>query len=131
MSKETQTAEMNLQAFVKNTLTDIAQAIHGAQPIVEALGTTISPMGTYSDTLNDETIGKTRTETHHEYQKVLVDFDIAVTSVNSDGISTKIGVFLPYVGLGQNKSADLQNTQLSRIKFSVPVVFFPRPVRLP
>lgn len=114
--------EMNLQKFVETALWEISNAIWSVHSKVEGIGTTISPMITVP--------GLKPKDDRREFHTVQIEFDVAVTSMSSEGGSSGIGVFLGSFGVGKQATEDLQHTQLSRVKFSVPVVFNPRPIKV-
>lgn len=51
----------------------------------------------------------------------MVDFDVAVTTVESEQSKGGAGIFVAGLGLGGQIRSDAQNTVVSRIKFSVPI----------
>lgn len=52
-----------------------------------------------------------------------IDFDISVTSSETDGSENKAGVFIKVLDIGHKNISTNNNTSTNRIKFSVPVSF--------
>lgn len=51
-----------------------------------------------------------------------VEFDVGLTSVDRSGSSEGIGVFLGGVSLGKKNDSGLEQTAITKIKFSIPLV---------
>ena len=110
---------MKLEDFISQTLREILVGIKQAQAFAEENGGEIVPPKIRFRTdqglqLYDQTDGT-------PVEKI--EFDVAVTA--TEGTSTKggIGVFVGAVGLGSQGQSNASNQSVSRIKFSVPVMF--------
>jgi len=102
---------MELKDFVKETLTQIMSGIIEAQnsDIIKESKSAIVPSGQFSkdiDVRNKE-----------------ISFDVAVTTDKSTGTKGGIGIFVGPVGIGSQGQTDKSNTNVSRIKFTVPVYY--------
>lgn len=117
--------QMDLQTFVKKSLVEISQAVYEAQAQCEANSTIVSPVMKYEKKSDGSATIASVTKLP-DYPKVMVDFDIAVTSSDKSNKDGGIKVFLGGLNLGGTKGVESEATQLSRIKFSVPVIFSPK-----
>ncbi|MFC3203237.1 hypothetical protein ACFOEW_15605 [Alteromonas oceani] len=111
---------MELKEFIKTALSEIIEAVseasdHAAQHEAK-IGST--QMQGYLKEAK-----ATWDENGHAISQV--DFDIALTEGNKSNTKGGIGVHLGAVKLGTDGSSQNENSSLSRIKFSVPVVFSP------
>jgi len=52
----------------------------------------------------------------------MVEFDVALTTVEGGQAKSGIGVFVGPVGVGTQAQIDAQNSVVNRIRFSVPVL---------
>jgi len=52
-----------------------------------------------------------------------IEFDISVTSSESEGSEKKAGVFIKVVDLGVKNNSTNNNSSTNKIKFKVPVIF--------
>jgi len=52
-----------------------------------------------------------------------VEFDVAVTTTEGKGTKGGFGVFVGPIGAGSQGQSQSSNTSMSRIKFSIPIVF--------
>jgi hypothetical protein len=103
--------EVKLKDFVTETLKEIFDGVVDAQEYCSRTGS------------GGEVASGTRYKTRDGTAAQSIEFDVAVTT--TEGTETKggIGVFVGPVGLGSQGKSDASNTSVSRIKFSVPVVF--------
>lgn len=62
---------------------------------------------------------------HHETLATTetVSFDVALTIEEGSGTKGGIGVFVGAIGVGSQGQSDSRSTSLSRVTFSVPVIF--------
>jgi len=112
---------MNLKDFVEETINQIASGVVAAQKHATGTesGVIINPKGTTTSTRGQLILSNDKTA--RSVQEI--DFDVAVTV--SDGTTTRggIGVFVGPVGLGAQGKSEATNQSVSRIKFSVPIMF--------
>lgn len=110
---------MELQEFVKETLTQISQGVKEAQDVVRGAGGYVNPAVTYAQ-------GKSELvyfgETARGHRTFLVDFDVAVTAAEKTaaegGAKLTVASFLSIGGSGKS---DAENTSTSRVRFKVPL----------
>jgi len=110
---------MNLQDFVSETLREILAGIKQAQAFAEEHGGKVVP-----PRMSFRTAEGTQVWDQHDGTPVqMIEFDVAVTAI--EGTTTKggIGVFVGAIGLGSQGQSNASNQSVSRIKFSVPVIF--------
>jgi len=113
---------MKLEDFVAEALTEIINGVKRAQEQVASTGARINPSG-YKVPF-DRLEGRKWSSENGDTTET-VEFDVAVTT--TEGTETKggIGVFVGAVGLGSQGRSEAQNSSVTRIKFSVPVVLPP------
>lgn len=109
---------MLLSEFVAESIKQIIDGVNEAKKYGNANGAKINPKGWGWNSTNVQ--AKYETETGAPIETI--EFDVAVTTV--EGTTTKggIGVFVGAVGLGSQGQSSAQNTSMSRLKFSVPLV---------
>jgi hypothetical protein len=108
---------MNIQEFIKETLTQIA---NGASDVNESL----AEVGAYvpSKCIKGEGV-IIRHEGDMPQNVVMVDFDIALTVSQSKSTSGGGGISIAsIVKTGVQKEGNTENQEVNRIKFSVPLV---------
>lgn len=111
---------MNLKAFVRTALEEIIGGIEDAQKSVAATGSraSISPQLTPTDygeaaILDGGVCGKV----NH------VTFDVAVTVASDSDLKGKVEISIAPVALSLGKGKSAHTGSVSRIAFSVPVVY--------
>ena len=113
--------DIELKDFVSEALKQIIEGIVVAQEFAKAKHTAVVPTDIYynSDSPNvpEGILGGGDSYTN------LINFDIAVTA--SDALQKKsgLGVFITVIGSSLQSQEDVSNSSVSRIKFTVPVLF--------
>ncbi len=110
---------MKLQDFISETLREILGGIREAQAFAAETGGRVMPANATfrSDQgllMWDKTDGT---------PIQMIEFDVAVTTIEGTATKGGIGVFVGAIGLGSQGQSTATNQSVSRIKFSVPVVF--------
>src|SRR5262245_507154 len=107
---------LELRAFVKQSLVEIAQAIADARPEVAALGGTVVPVALFG--------GGTATAVRdaHDRPVTTIEFDLAVTATAESGTRGGIGVVAVWLKVDAGADEREIGSTVSRIKFSVPMV---------
>lgn len=109
---------MELQDFVKETLTQIATGVKDVQTQIRDIGGYVNPViagqrGPVQAYFGETALG------HHTF---LVDFDVAVKAVEKSagegGAKLAVASFLSIGGSGRS---DTENESTSRIKFQIPL----------
>ena len=113
---------MELKEFVTHSLTDIIGGVIDAQELTKDTGAIINPaMSGASKSDGVVYIDRETSETYHRSINMF-DFDVAITA--SEGKGTK-GIIMVVSGIlsgaGQVSTSG-ESSEVSRIKFSVPVV---------
>ncbi len=113
---------MELRDFVAESLKQVVDGIVNAQEYSKKKGAFINPKDMVNTSNNGLIVTHNLGSGQYPIPQV-IEFDVAVTV--SEGMEAKagIGVFAGALGLGtQAKVAD-GNSSISRIKFSIPVLF--------
>jgi hypothetical protein len=110
---------MKLEDFVSETLRQIISGVKQAQAFAKDQGGQVVPPNMVFRTSEGVQLFDSRDGTPIEQ----IQFDVAVTT--TEGTSTKggIGVFVGPLGLGSAGQSNASNQSLSRISFSVPIIF--------
>ncbi len=111
---------MKLEDFISEALIEIVSGIKRAQTSTESTGAKINPKGYIVP--QGKLVGQKWNSKNGDTTEV-IEFDIAVTT--TEGTETKggIGVFVGAIGLGSQGRSEAQNSSVTKIKFSVPIVF--------
>jgi hypothetical protein len=104
---------LKLEDFVAETITQIINGINKTHENAKKNGATVNPRIERRNA--GETIAVSPIHT--------VEFDVAVTTIEEKGAKGGFGVFVGPMGIGSQGKSELSNTSMSRIKFSVPVIF--------
>jgi hypothetical protein len=115
---------MDIQTFVSETLRQVVAGIHLAQKTVaqESIGAKINPRGITALAKN----ANGQKEPHDINTKLPVhqiEFDIAVTVSESSEGKAGGGLLIAGLGIGGQKTAASENLSVSRVSFTVPVVW--------
>jgi hypothetical protein len=110
---------VKLQDFISETLREILAGIREAQAFSAANGGAVMPAKVTFRTdqglpMWDKTDGT---------PVQMIEFDVAVTTAEGTATKGGVGVFVGAVGLGSQGQSNASNQSVSRIKFSVPVIF--------
>ena len=107
---------MKLEQFVEEALTQLMRGVHAAQKKAVEFGATINPCP-------DAVYGDRQWTSHNQLPIVDVAFDVALTSESGDSKKGGIGVFLGALAAGGEVDKKASHGSISRIQFTVPVVF--------
>jgi hypothetical protein len=119
---------MELQQFIEQTLVRIAKGIAGANKSLKEdsslkdSGAVVSPAHIANVGLRPGAFGD-KFERDCEPIVHLIQFDVAVTATSGTATSGGVGVKLAVVDLGTKGQSDRKDTNESRIKFGIPMVF--------
>ena len=103
---------MDLKEFVATTLVQIIEGVADAQKVAEEMGAVINPRA--RATASSVTTGQG--QAIH-----LVEFDVALTSIEGRTTSGGGGITVAFVRAGGEKETSATEASVSRVKFSVPV----------
>ena len=106
---------MELKEFVSNTLSQIIEGIVISQENAKKSGAEINPYGV--KIANFPSIAFTSTGQAGQ----IVEFDVALTAIESDEMKGSIGVVAAVLGVGVQGKAASSDSTINRVKFSVPV----------
>ena len=109
---------MNLKDFVSETLSEIIEGVKNVKQDEAKFGAEINPdvFGDTKDIVRQGLLKMSGSKT-----VTIVDFDVAVTAIEGQGAKGGVGVFAGAIGLGGQGESKIENSTVSRIKFSVPV----------
>lgn len=110
---------MELQEFVSQTLVEISQGVSQAQKRLSDSGAMISPQVVQSKAESTASVGYINT---NYGMAQVVTFDVAVTVGDRSSAGGGIGVFSGAINLGGKGETSQENSPLSRVQFSVPVI---------
>ena len=109
---------MELKEFVKVTLEQIVEGAAQAQESIRKLGGNVNP--TSLDYFKD---GQRNIYQHAMPQEVL--FDVGLTATDRSGSSEGIGVFLGSISLGKKNDSGIEQTAITKVRFTIPLVLPP------
>jgi len=115
---------MDIQTFVSETLRQVVDGIRSAQKTVakESTGAKINPRGITALAKN----ANGQRQPHDIDTKLpihQIEFDIAVTVSESAEGKAGGGLLVAGLGIGGQKTAATENLSVSRVSFTVPVVW--------
>jgi len=111
----TQEINMELKDFVSETLKQVMEGVKMAQEKAAEVGGTINPQGFVVP-------GKSMPmNTGLSITGQMIDFDIVVSTQDTDKAKGGVGIFVGEIGIGVKGEAESQSTAVNRIRFSVPV----------
>lgn len=115
---------MDLQTFLSESLQQIIAGIHSAQEKIKQgqSGAKVNPRGTTA-VATDSQGRKQPCDIDTKLPIHQVEFDIAVTASESTEGKAGGGLLIAGLGIGGQKTATTENLSVSRIKFTVPVVW--------
>ena len=108
--------EVKLEDFVGETLKQIIGGVKNAQEKAKDVKATISPDSHLNYDKKDCLFYAGRLVEH-------VDFDVAVTCTEQKEAKGGFGIFVAALGAGAQGKTATSSSTITRIKFSVPVVF--------
>jgi len=108
---------MQLDQFISESLNQIFRGISNAKKEANELGFQVNPwiVGGRSDPSGLLIDRETKTPVK------VVEFDVAVTTTESDQSKGGAGIFIAPLAIGAQKKTSETNMVVSRIKFSVPI----------
>jgi len=109
---------MDLQEFVAETISQIVDGVINAQKLVSEKGGEINPHVNTSH----EQLGKQGYLFSSEGPVQIVQFDVALTISEGTGTKGGIGIFAGPIGLGSSGQSSAENSSVSRVRFSVPLL---------
>ncbi len=108
---------MELKEFIKETLTQIVEGISEAKKANKNSMIEIAPEGVYGDRPLKSNRGESSMNTR------MVDFEVALKQTEGKANQVGIGVILASIGSKASSSDKNDNETVTRIKFSVPILF--------
>ena len=112
---------MELNVFVSESLKNIIDGVRDAQEYASEVDAKINPVVNSADRDRFRNSVRTNDGTGRIVQDV--HFDVLVTVTEGKATKGGIGVFAGAIGIGTQGQSEAENSSMSRIKFSVPVIF--------
>jgi hypothetical protein len=110
---------MDLKDFVAETLVQIVEGVEDARKRVEDKSVGVNPqMATTHDHAGAQGLLHIGGQTFAQ----VVQFDVALTVLEGKGTKGGIGIFAGGIGLGSSGQSQTENSSVSRVKFSIPLV---------
>jgi acyl-CoA thioesterase len=106
---------MELNKFIQNTLKQIIEGVAESQTYAREKGAIINPSH-----VSFQKDGKSNR--HVSAMPQDVQFDVGLTSTNTEGSNEGIGVFLGAINLGKNNKESNEVSAVTKVKFTVPIV---------
>jgi hypothetical protein len=116
------THDMELKDYIKETLTQIIQGVSEAQKFAAENNSKINPSNVQLFYKGDNPIYSDKNNNNYAQ---IIDFDIAITVTEGNNNKGGVGVFFGTFGAGGQIENQQMNSNVNRIKFSVPV-FLPK-----
>jgi hypothetical protein len=110
---------MKLEEFITETINQIISGISKTHDHAKEKGATVNPRLEHRKTTLST--GKTTVRAVSPIHNV--EFDVAVTTTEGKGTKGGFGVFVGPIGAGSQGQSESSNTSMSRIKFSIPIIF--------
>lgn len=117
---------MELKDFVKTALIQLTEAVSEAQEATRETGALINPGISRETAISGTQMYNTAARhdpTEHPIQMVEFDAAVTVTETGEADVGARISILGAVIGAGG--AAGSESTSVSRIKFTVPVVFKP------
>ena len=105
---------MELDKFIEETILQIVKGVKSSQEKAKESGALINPECAMSN--------GGRVYTQHRKYIDLIDFEVGLTNVDGKEEKGGIGVFFGGFGIGGSENSDVQNTSITKVKFSVPII---------
>ena len=114
---------MKLDEFVSQTIKQIIDGVVSAQEYTKDsdIKSIVNPTLYYPGT--DPKLGRVRDSVHHDDEfPTWIEFDVAVTASEGEKAEGGLGLFVSVFAFGAKAQADARYSEVSRIKFSIPIV---------
>lgn len=115
---------MQLEEFVAESLTQLARGIKAASVAVTEAGGVVNP------STREKPGGRDFNTRLGMVPVVEVEFDVAVSASGTEGSKAGLGVVVAAFALGGSTHETTTDEQVSRLRFTVPVVLPPGPRHL-
>ncbi len=111
---------MELKEFVSESLLQIFNGVRQAQEQTKETGGAVVAQVVGTKKEHPSVLGYT-----HNNAIVLVDFDVSLNTIDVTKEKAGLGLFVAAFGGGAQFGSEASNSQLSRLRFSVPVMLPP------
>lgn len=107
---------MELQEFIKETLTQITKGVKEAQEELKDTGVVINPSG-----VNSESKGYKYLQTGGYRYVQDIEINVGLVATEKDGKKAGIGVFTGLLSGGVQANEDYSKQVVNNVKFSIPI----------
>jgi hypothetical protein len=112
---------MNLKEFIKETITEISNAITECNTELSDAGAIINPRHVHCSSTSDKVYGYLAEKKEKLRPVHVIHFDVAVTATDKTGTKGGIGIAVGCIGLGSQGKSEAENVSFSKLTFSIPV----------
>lgn len=106
---------MELKTFIKETIENIVDGVVESQTAIAKKGAEINPRKVQfrqNGEWNNYNSGMPHS----------VEFDVGLTAIDKSGSTEGVGVFLGAISLGKKNDKGIEQTAVTKIKFTIPLV---------
>lgn len=107
---------MELKTFIKSAITQIVESVEELNNEIQIENVYINPCSHYKD------FDKTIVKGEYFYNLSEINFDLTVSAADNAEKGAKVGVVASVVGLGASTKAGTQNSSVSKLQFTIPVM---------
>ena len=108
---------MDLKEFTKQTLVQIVEGIQEANNSFASCGAKVMNESPANP------VRYVRDANGNNINVIEVDFDVAITTTESDGVNGSVGLkVVPLINIGGGTESKTENQTISRIKYTLPLV---------
>jgi hypothetical protein len=105
---------VELKHFIKETIENIVDGVVAAQANISEKGADINPR-------NVQFRENGQWNNHNSGMPHSIEFDVGLTTASETGSVEGVGVFLGSINLGKKNNEGVEQTAVTRIKFSIPL----------
>lgn len=108
---------LELKDFVHQTLVQIAKGVNAAGEEIVGMG------GAIPEKFSAYGSGVMKSQRDGPAVVHIVDFDVAITTLQSEGVEGGAGIFVAFLTAGGKGKYEEQSSTISRVKFPVPIQY--------
>ena len=118
---------MELREFIKTSIVDICLAIDDSNKELseQSSDAVVSPGSIQINSDGSQAYGRESNKSFHGDNRVVhkIDFDVAVSAEEGKKTDGGVKISIASIGLGANGESKSNNSSVSRLSFSVPIIF--------
>jgi hypothetical protein len=104
---------MKLSEFVSETIKELIDGVNAARKYAEDKDALVNPLSAY---------GSGNPYSAKNGRATFVEFDVVVTTTDTDKGKGGVGIFVGAFGVGVQGEEATENSSVSRVKFTIPVM---------